>query len=184
MQMPRLQMTTEMAKLGLQIERPTQRIEQPRANLEIEQPAAILEIRREDPKLTIDSTEAWASMNLKSVRRSIEEFAQAGRQGLLEGIARRAEEGDRLMRIEQGGEAIQEIAKQNATPPPAPINVRFLLGRFGVETSYEKGSVDIQVEQQAPRIHSQRQAPIHEYTPGKVTGVMEQYPQIHIDVQA
>ena len=49
-------------------------------------------------------------------------------------------------RTEQGREAIQEIAKQNATPPPVPINGCFLLGCFRVETTYEKGSIDIYVQ--------------------------------------
>ncbi len=184
MPIARIQLTTEMAQLGLQIERPIQRIEQPKATVEIEQPAAILEMSRERPQLTIDSTEAWASMNLKSVRRSIEEFASEGRQGVLEGIARRAEEGDRMMRIEHGGEAIQDISKENATPPPAPFNVRFLLGRFGVETSYDPGRLDIQIERNEPRIDARVNAPIHDYTPGKVTGVMERYPSVTVDVQA
>ena len=183
MNIPQIQMTTERARLGVQIEPATQRIEQPKATLQIEQPAATLEMSRKRPQLTIDSTEAWASMNLKSVRRSIEEFAQAGRQGLLEGIARRAEEGDRMMRIEHGGEAIQDISKERTTPPPAPFNVRFLLGRFGVETSYDPGRLDIQIERNEPRIDAQVNAPIHDYTPGKVTGVMEQYPQVTINVQ-
>lgn len=183
MQIPQLQIETSPAKLGLQIDKPQQSIQQPKATLSIEQPAAILDIRRTQPQLHVDSSEAYASMGLKSIARLNSEYVQEGLQAIQEGVARRASEGTQMMRIENGGEAIQDIAKQNATPPPQAINVRFLLGRFGVDISWTEGTTDIQAEPQKPKIDAQINAPIHDYTPGKVSGVMESYGHIQIDVK-
>ena len=183
MNIPQIQIETRPAKLGLQIDKPQQSIEQPKASIQQSQPAAILDIRRTQPTLTIDQTEAWASMERKHILRAMDEFAKEGLSAVQEGMARRASEGTQMMRIEDGGEAIQNIAKNNAYPPPADINVRFLLGRFGVEFSIEPGTTDIHVEPQKPTLDVQVHKPIHEYTPGKVSGVMEDYGEVRIDVR-
>ena len=184
MNIPQIQIETRPAKLGLQIDKPQQSIEQPRASMQQSQPAAILEIRTTQPTLSIDQTEAWASMELKNPLRSMDEFAQEGLRAVQEGMARRASEGAQMMRIEQGGEAIQDIAKHNANPPQADFNVRFLAGRFAIQYSIEPGTTDISIERQAPTLDVQVNKPIHEYTPGKVSGVMEDYGEVRIDFRA
>ena len=63
---------------------------------------------------------------MKSVFRRSAENAQFGKQSVMEGIARRAQEGQQLVQIENGGNAIAEIAKQNGTPPPAQLGIRFV----------------------------------------------------------
>lgn len=184
MQIPRLTMTSQFARLGLQIDKPVQTIEQPRAEIEQSQPQAKVEVRRTQPRLTIDQTEAWASMERKNPLRIMEDAAREGMQAIQEGIARRASEGSRLMRIESGEDVAKNIAVELALPPPREMNVRFLLGRFGVEYSIEQGTTDIDVETSPPTFDVQVKSPIHEYERGKVTGVMEQYASLTIDVEA
>ncbi|KAA0966792.1 hypothetical protein FQ087_11385 [Sporosarcina sp. ANT_H38] len=183
MNIPQLQIQTTRGILGLQITKPTQEIEQPRATMNIQQPAAILEISSTRPQLSIDTTEARADIDMKSVRRRIEEHAQLGMQGASEGTARRAQEGQQMLRIENGGKVIADIAKQNATPPPAPLGIRFVGNRSNVQISAQAGTTNIQATPQKPIIDVQINKPIHNYTPGKVSGVMEQYPSIQIDVK-
>ncbi|WP_203245942.1 DUF6470 family protein [Sporosarcina beigongshangi] len=183
MNIPQLQIQTTRGILGLQIEKPIQEIEQPRATLNQQQPAAILEISTTNPQLSVDTTEARAEIDLKSVRRRIEEHAQLGLQGVIEGIGRRAQEGQQLMRIEDGGNVIPAISKQNATPPPAPIGIRFVGGYEKVQVSIQPGTTNIEATPQKAINEVQINKPIHQYTPGKVTGVMEQYPSIQIDVK-
>ena len=183
MNIPQLQIQTTKGILGLQITKPSQEIEQPRATLFQQQPAAILEISTTRPQLSLDTTEARADVDMKSVFRRSEENVQFAKQSLMEGIARRAQEGQQLVKIGNGGNAIASIAKQNATPPPAPMGIRFIGNRSQIQMSITPGTTDIQATPQRAINDVQINKPIHNYTQGKVTGQMEQYPSIQIDVK-
>lgn len=183
MQIPQLQIQTTPARLGLQIDKSIQSIEQPKATILMEQPAAVLEMSTTRSKLSIDTTENRAEIDMKSIIRRNNENAQYSLQAVLQGVGRRAEEGQQLMRIENGGGAIAQIAKQNANPPPAPLGIRFVGDRLKVQVDIERGDLQIQVTPQKPKHDVQVNKPIHEYTPGKVTGVMEQYAAVYIDVK-
>lgn len=181
MNIPQLQIQTTRGNLGLQIDKPIQEIEQPKATITQEQPAAILEMSSTRPQLSLDTTEVRAEIDLKSpLRRSVEN-AQYGMQQLMEGIARRAQEGQQLVQIENGGGAIADIAKQNGTPPPKQMAFKFVGDRTKIQMSFQPGSLNINATLQKPVLDVQINKPIHNYTQGKVTGVMEQYPSIQID---
>lgn len=177
---PQLQIQTTPAKLGLQIDKPIQEIEQPKATLNIEQPAAVLEMSTTRPKLSLDTTENRADLDLKSTIRRSAENAQYGMQKVQEGTARRAQEGQQLMKIENGA-SVADIVKQNTDRPQADINVRFVGDRTKIKMSFSQGSLDVNVSPQKPIVDAQVNRPIHNYTQGKVTGIMEQYNSIEID---
>ncbi|WP_025786011.1 DUF6470 family protein [Sporosarcina sp. D27] len=181
MQMPQLQIQTTPGKLGLNIEMPVQQIEQPRAIIDQQQPAAILEISTTKPQLSLDTTAVREDIDMKSVFKRTEEYAQLGRQAALDGVGRRAVEGQQLLRIENGGNAIADLAKQNGTPPPAPLGIRFVANRSKILMSISPGTTTVNVTPQKPVFNAQVNKLIHTYTPGKVTGTMEQYPSIQID---
>lgn len=183
MQIPKLQIQTTPAKLALQIDKPVQQIEQPKADQQIEQPAAILEMSTTKPQLSLDTTENRADLDLKSTIRRNKENAQYGMQQVSEGTARRASEGQQLMKIENGA-SIADIAKQNTVKDPAPIGIRFVGDRMKVQMSFSPGSLNINATPQKPVHNVQINKPIHNYTQGKVTGVMEQYNSIEIDWKA
>ena len=181
MNIPQLQIQTTRGILGLQIDKPIQEIEQPKPTINQEQPAAILEMSTTRSRLSIDSTEARADIDMKSPLRRGDENAQYGMQQVQEGVARRAQEGQQLMQIENGGQPIPDIAKQNANPPPAPLGIRFVGDRTKVQISFQPGTLNINATPQKPVFDVQVNKPIYTYTPGKVTGQMEQYPSIQID---
>lgn len=183
MNIPQLQIQTTRGVLGLQITKPIQEIEQPRPTISQEQPAAILEMSSTKPQLSIDTTENRADIDMKSVFRRSAENAQFGHQSVMEGIARRAQEGQQLVRIENGGNALVEIAKQNGTPPPAQLDIRFVGDRTKIQMNVQPGSLNINATAQKPIYDVQVNKPIHHYTQGKVTGQMEQWPDIQIDVK-
>lgn len=183
MNIPQLEIQTTRGVLGLQIAKPIQEIEQPRATLSQQQPAAILEISTTNPQLSVDTTEARAEIDLKSVFKRSEEYAQLGKQGAMEGIARRAQEGQQLVQIENGGKVIADISKQNGNPPPAPIGIRFIGNHSTIQVSIQPGTTNIKATPQKAVNDVQINKPIHNYTTGKVTGVMEQWPSIQIDVK-
>ncbi|MHA6258386.1 DUF6470 family protein [Sporosarcina sp. CAU 1771] len=183
MNIPQLQIQTTRGILGLQTTKPVQEIEQPRATMHQQQPAATLEISTTRSQLSVDTTEARAEIDLKSVFKRTEEYAQLGKQGAMEGIARRAEEGRQMVEIANGGNPIPDIAKQNANPPPKQLGIRFIGGYSKAQVSIQPGTTNINATPQKPVNDVQINKPIHNYTPGKVSREMEHWPSIQIDVK-
>lgn len=177
---PQLQIQTTPARLSMQTIKPVQEIEQPRATLNIQQPAAILEMSTVKPKLTLDTTENRADIDMKSARRRISENAQYGIQKANEGIVRRAQQGQQLMKIENGA-TVADIVKQNSDRPMGVPQVKFIGDRSKVQIDFTTGSLDINVQIQKPIIDAQANKPIHNYTPGSVSIDVASYGSIDID---
>ncbi len=183
MNIPQLQIQTTRAVLDLQIDKAVQQIEQPKATQQIEQPAAILEMSTTKPRLSLDTTENRAELDLKSPLRRSSENAQYGLQQVSEGTGRRAQEGQQLVAIENGGDTLADIAKQSTDRQIAPMNVRFVGDRTKIQTEISPGSLTINARPQKVTHTVQINKPIHNYTPGKVSGVMKQYPSIQFDLK-
>jgi len=186
MRFPQIQITKKDIKMDWNIQEPVQRIQQPRAEQSISQPAAILEIHTTKSDLKIDSSQARRDIGMLTTKESIEKYAQAGREGYLKGIARRVQEGYQMMNgagKEQGRSVMQSIAKQNTGPKrPGPYNIKFVPSVGSVKIDYTPGTTDVNIKRQEPKIDTKVNKPIHEYTPGKVTGTMLQRPSVTIDV--
>ncbi|GCD81146.1 DUF6470 family protein [Parageobacillus thermoglucosidasius] len=183
MNFPQIQIRTTKAILGLHIEKPIQHIEQPKADLSIEQKPATLTIDSKPARLTIDQSKAWRDMELLNPFDSTRKFAEEGRESLLEGIARRAQEGDQLMKIENGGNAIAAIAAEKGFHPYKQLGIKFIPSVHSVDIGYQPGYLDIKVDANKPIIEANVNRPIHEYKPGNVSAYMIQYPSIKIDVK-
>ncbi|MFX3675299.1 MAG: DUF6470 family protein [Paenisporosarcina sp.] len=179
MDIPKLHIETTKGILGLSTTRPIQRIEQAAASLSIEQPKAIQTFQTTQSKLSIDSTQARADVDLKSIAKRWEEVASYSRQSLLEGMGSRAQQGTEMMSIENGGNSIASQAKQIGRQMKN-LGIKFIPSYGSVKIEFTPGKIDIQTEQQKPIISSQANKPIHDYTPGKVTAEMIQYPSIDI----
>ncbi|MEI4769593.1 DUF6470 family protein [Psychrobacillus sp. FJAT-51614] len=182
MRIPQIQIQTTKAQLGLNIEKPSQYIEQPKADLQIRQPAADVSIRTTDGQLQIDSSQARRDLGLTGPLEFSRNYAQKGRQAVLSGIARRAREGEQLASIENHGNAIQAIAASKATPQKKALGIKFVPSIGSVKTTYTPASLDINVQTNKAQIDVTVNKPIHNYTPGKVSSYMLQYPSIEIDV--
>lgn len=182
MRIPQIQIQTTKAQLGLNIQKPQQHIEQPKADLQIRQPEAEISIHTTRGQLHIDSSQARRDLGLVGPLEATRNYAQKGKQAVLAGIARRAREGEQLASIENGGNAIQAIAASKATPHKKPLGIKFAPSINSVKTNYTPATVDINVQTNKPQIDAKINKPIHNYTPGKVSGYMLQYPSIEIDV--
>ncbi|HWO77293.1 MAG TPA: DUF6470 family protein [Bacillus sp. (in: firmicutes)] len=181
MQLPQIRIESQQAILGIRTKNATQEIKQPHADVQIRQPKAELSIETKKGQLTIDQTKAWEDMKLYPPLRSIEVSAQKGKQAWFEGIARRAKEGEQLMKIENGGNAISDIAYQKVKPETLNFNIGWIPSHFSVKIHYEPGDVGIQAQPRVPEINVTPQKPIISYTPGDVTYQLEQYPNLKIN---
>lgn len=182
MHFPQLQIRTTDAKLGLNIEKPVQTIRQPKATQHIEQPAAILDIETTRGFMKIDSSQARRDVGMIGPLESSAKYAQEGLKKVLQGMARRASEGRQMMDIAHNSNAIAAIAKKNTFPVPAKLGIDFIPSVGSVKLDYTPAKLDINVQTQKAKISAQVNKPIHEYTPGKVSGYMLQNPSIEIDV--
>ncbi|QPA55054.1 DUF6470 family protein [Lysinibacillus sphaericus] len=185
MRIPQIQIRTTDAKIDLHIAKSQQHIEQPKATQHIEQPAAILDINTTRSVLKIDSSQARRDIGMIGPLESSANYAEEGKQGALQGMARRASEGRQLMENAgkgQGRATIQNIAKQNHGPHRVPFNIKFVPSVGSVKIDYTPGTTDVNIQRREPIIDAKVNKPIHDYTPGKVTGTMVQRPDVDINI--
>jgi len=185
MRLPQIQIHTTDAKIDLNIASPQQYIKQSKATQHIEQPAAILDINTTRGVLKVDSSQARRDLGLIGPLESSANYAEKGKQEVLKGMARRAREGRQIMENSgkgQGRAIIPNIAKQNHGPHRVQFNVKFVPSVGSVKIDYTPGTTDVNIQRREPIIDAKVNKPIHEYTPGKVTGTMIQRPDVDIDV--
>ena len=182
MKLPQIQIKTEMAQIEINQIPAKQSIRQLKADMTIEQPKADLKIATTPGKLTIDQTEAWEDMNLLSSLRMTEMAAEEGKSSILEAIARRAEQGQQLMKIEHKGSPIVEQAVTNSGDTYKQPQITFIPSMFSVKMNYEPGDLHITSLENKPQIHVETKQPEHEYIPGQVEVAMKRYASIEFSV--
>nr|WP_083717512.1 DUF6470 family protein [Siminovitchia thermophila] len=181
--LPQIRLESEMGKIAVYLTQGKHSMHHVQPLLEIEQPPAELEIERTPAKLTIDQTKAWEDMNLKHVFRSIEENTDHAQQEYRKGVARRVDEGDEMMKIEdKNSNPIPEIAKRNIARPLRTPNITFIPSFFSVKMSYEKAKLDYNWKVHQPRFEARFESPVIEYEPGEVIVEMVRRPSLKIDV--
>jgi len=184
MKLDQIQLNIQDAKVDLNITEPKQHIEQPRAQQHIEQPAATLEIHHTDAKLLVDSSQAYRDLGLISNAESIQNFAAKGQSAVMEGMARRASEGDAMMEIrkDNGRATLSNIAKQHDTFEQQRLGITWKPSIGSVKIKYQAGSLDIRIQAQKPKIDVQLGKVVHDYQPGDVTGTLIQREKVETTV--
>ncbi|MHB8125588.1 MAG: DUF6470 family protein [Desulfitobacteriaceae bacterium] len=158
----RLDYTIQNAHLNLQSTRSTVQMETSPTSLEIRQPRG---------ELTIDQTPCRYSIGLKNNMDFVRDNAALGRQTAMDTIARIAEEGDQLARIESKSNALADIAANstlsevpditwapialpNINYRANPVQFNAIVGKVNftilpgtIQGNYQPGSVDIRVTQ-------------------------------------
>lgn len=183
MRLPQIRMESTMAQIKISSYQGRQEIEEPKADLSIEQPKAEMQVEKVPSRLTIDQSRARADVDLKSAPERIADAVRQGRQDLLEGIARRTQEGDEMMKIENGGSAIAGIAKQHRVLPQHEYGLGWIPSTGSVQINYDPGRVDINWRVNKPIIDVQTHKPVINYTPGNVEISMKQYNSLNIDIE-
>jgi hypothetical protein len=182
MQVPQIRIQTTDAKLGINTKQASLNIEQPKADVSIEQPQADIQYDRRPPKLTIDQTEAWEAMGIKSVPRSIEGFVQNAKQDWFTGLSRVAQQGDELMKIENGDNPIARQGQVNSEPKQYEFNIGFIPPNFSVKFNYNPGDLQINVSPQKPIIDVTPRKPQISYNAGSVDIYIAQKKSIKFEV--
>jgi len=141
------------AQIGMDSSRPHIEQKQAPAELSIEQPGGRLEIETQAAVLEIDSSRAWSEIGRVPPLESGKNFAEAAKQAGREGTSRMAAEGDQLMRIENGGNAVSRIAKSYTTPPAEVTQFGFTPHSLErVRINYTPAEVHVNYTAERPRI--------------------------------
>ncbi|GAE32123.1 DUF6470 family protein [Alkalihalobacillus hemicellulosilyticus] len=161
MQLAQLNIYQTFAQTGLQTIQPTMNVKQHHADLRIQQEHAnLVEISTTGQRLYIDQTEAFADAHLKSPLRHSLEFYNSTKQKTMQYIAKTAQEGEQLKRIDRGVDAIRSIAKQNYGPSHPRVNIAYMPSSMSkVVIDYEPSEVHYHVRKSEPKIQIIRREP-------------------------
>lgn len=184
MELPRIQIHTVHAQIGLHMERPSMSIRQPSADIQIDQELiGSFRLSTTKSKLHIDQTEAFADTDLKGPLRRNREAAAKARENVLEYIGKKARQGERLKKIELGGNAIAEIAKESGEREPFTYNIANVpKNAFRVKFHYEPAEVQVDIDWPDPNIQVKRNEPEIHIPKWQVNAYLKQKNSIHFSV--
>ncbi|WP_096202426.1 DUF6470 family protein [Bacillus sp. FJAT-45350] len=158
MQAPYLQINSTHAHIGMKKQEPHVQIQQRNADLQIRQNHIDnIQISRRASQLHIDQNEAFADADVKGPLRRADEFFQKSKQSLMQYLAKASQQGDQLMKIENGGGDIPRIASANSelirhefgmgwTPKSADkVKINFQPSELSFNVSLSMPSINVSV---------------------------------------
>lgn len=182
MQIPQLQISTQMARIGMKQQFASIEMKQPKADISIEQPMADISMQTKRGKLTIDQSQVWEEMNVMNTLRWNEKVSREALQIVKEGTARRAEDGAQLIDIHTNVNPFVEQAKVNGHRHPKTLSVKYVPSPLAIKYSYEPSEVNINVQENKPIVNVEVNKPNITFHKGTVNIWMENYPTIDIDI--
>lgn len=174
-----IQINTQRAIIGVHTNNAKIEYTTPQGHWEMQTTKAQMEISPGMPQVRIDQSIPFAEAGRKTLSMLVQDYADLGKQAVLEGTARRAQEGDVMARPPYGN-GVQRII-MSKLPTRADFNIKFIpmskpeidfVNLFkeiswqpgGSERTYIKGTGEFN------------------YSPGGVDIYMEQYPSIDIQI--
>ncbi|HLS06695.1 MAG TPA: DUF6470 family protein [Bacillota bacterium] len=181
MQVPQIRIHSQFAKIGMNQQFASLNIQQPKADVTIKQPAAKMGIKSPLGELTIDQSQAFAEANLMTTWRLIEKQAARGQQAATEGTARRASQGDELMKIENQNDPIIHQAHENGSRQQKSISLKYIPSPLSVNINYVPADVQLDVQTEAPIIQASPNKPVIDFEPSVIDIYMKQDASLDID---
>jgi len=176
---PQIQIRQEYAKLGIDADIGMQDIKQPTATFELTTERPKLDIHSEKGTLYIDSSKAWDALGHGPALETMSRIYSRAHEVVMQGIAKIVEDGNRMAAIQNGRNAIADIAKEKGAEffefefmGDASVN--------NVDMHYEPGKLDIKVEEGKVSLNTHPNPPEINYTRGKLDIYMMQYPKVEI----
>ncbi|WP_310550758.1 DUF6470 family protein [Paenibacillus glufosinatiresistens] len=149
-------------------------IRQPKADLNIQTTPGQLRVESEAPQLQIDGSRVRSSMTGGNWLEMNQRIYDGIKQRVLQNIASRMQQGDRMMNYQRPGNTIAEIYGSDWQPQPFPetrtaassdnLNIRIITTEPSV--TFRPSRVNVEVTAHAPQI---------EYNRGSISFYMKQY---------
>ena len=174
-----IQITSTPMQFELKCTRAKTEINTEKPSYQMTRDSGSLRMNHEYPKLYVDTYEARSSLNLKSVARSVQDFAKAGVQAAYEATSRIMQEGNMLMDISGNNNAIADMIHQRMQDT-VETNIAFLPS-VPANISWEPGDLSMKYETDRLQFDWRTNSdPQFEYTPAEVQFIVKQYPKIEI----
>lgn len=160
MNLPRLEMSSTYAQIGMKSNRPHMSVKQYHADLQIKQSHVNLEIKRSDGTLTIDQSEAFASIDATPPLRRSDEFIARTKSEVAQYISKTSRQGDQMMKIENGGgNAFSAIAAENSKLPSKEVELTLAPKPLSVKMNYQPGEFSVSVKPDRVEVNIQKRDP-------------------------
>lgn len=182
MNIPRIQIQQGYSRIGLEITKGQQSIEQPRPSLNMTQQRGKLVMERTNPALEIDSSRAWSALGVAPIAEMNDRIAQSSHQISMHNIAEIARAGDRMMAIQEGGNVFAEIARENVFKDRPRIEVTGEPGYDNVDITFIPGQVNTTYIPGEVTFNPETHKPVIDYQLGKVNTYLTQKNYINISV--
>lgn len=180
-----LNITQTYAKIGIDTSPAKLELQTRNARLELKQNHAQMKMEIKRPKVLIDQYEAFASAGLKKPLDLTRSEVDKAKNKAMEYIGKVVADGNYLASIENGGNAIAEIAKRDfytihefnmATMPKVGPEINVIEGDVNIELGKKAdGSYDFVDTNYVPAELNTK------YTPAQVRIFLSQYASINID---
>lgn len=171
---PTIRIEQQSAKLGYSSQPSQLSIRQPKATFELNTTQPKLEIHSPQGELRIDQSKAWDALGIGGIFGSMTRIYDQAQQYGLEGIGRIASKGDHLAAIHLGGNAIADIAQQEAFRY-LPFNYYTYASFDNVDISYTAHKPDIQVTKGTVDLYARMNHPEIHYSRGRIQYEMLQH---------
>lgn len=138
-----------------------------------------LQMQMKPTRLNIDTVEARYSAGIKSVIRSVEDYAKRGMQASYEATATYAREGNLMLDINIMDNPIPEIAMKKFMS-----DVDFNLGfapEGGADISWDIGSISMNFEMDKLDFDWNVERPQINFIPGSIEFIIKEYPRLEIN---
>jgi len=149
------------------------------ASVEVTRSEGGLEMHMKPIKLNIDTVEARYSAGIKSVIRSVEDFAKEGIKAAYEATASYAKDGNLMLDLMITRNPTAEIALQKFNS-----DVSFNLGfspSVGPEIWWDPQELTIKYEMDKLNFDWQINRPQIKFTPGSIEFIIKEYPRVEIN---
>lgn len=139
-----IRITQTLGRIGIRQYPAKMNIEQPPPRADMRQPRADLKITTEHGKIYIDQSQCFSEVGLKTALELAHDFYDESLMVGLDAIGEMSEQGDRLMRIEEGKDAIADIAVEAMHRDEMELNID-IAPKSRPNIHVKEGRVDIDV---------------------------------------
>lgn len=180
--LPVIQIRQQYGLLAFDADPATLSIRQPKADIQITTTPSKIITLNPPGQLQIDQSKAWDALGIGPHLDAISRVYTRSKQLFLEHLARKVEEGNRMMNIHQGGNAIADISKERTMEGVHLDELNFIgpASFDNVDISFIPGELEIKIVPKEVQIQVQANKPEIEAARGKFNAYMARWPSIEI----
>ncbi len=175
-----LEINQSFSKIGMDIKNPSMQVSQNKGEIALDKGLGEQSINKKDAKVNIDNYPAEYDLGYRNTEDFMKDFSQKGKETALSQIAKYANQGDQLMRIESGGDPIVSQAKENSKRNEKDIGIRW---KRGPSISVSKDQLDINYNPRDVKVNYSKGNFSSDFNWGKINTYLEQKANLEINVR-